>query len=154
MTLLKKLFKRASDSLKKNEKELNADEVESIVNAYGALLEKGVPASGCVADVNKLPDTKERVMNALLMTMLSAVDPELKAALKFGFTNLANFQEGVGERDIGLDLSGIDAKNMTKEDLIRLAKEIQEPFSEYEKWIPIIEKEQNELEQILKTLGL
>jgi hypothetical protein len=75
-----------------------------IINAYGAFLEKSAPTPGCVADASKLPFPKARISEAILFS-LGRSDPQMKEMLKAGYLELANWQEGVGPEDRGIDTS-------------------------------------------------
>lgn len=77
----------------------------NIVNRYGAFMRSSAfPAPGCVADTKKLPYEKEAIKVAFVLLMKLCNDPEKKEFLKYGYVSLANFQDGVGETDLGLDL--------------------------------------------------
>ena len=77
----------------------------NIVNRYGAFMRSSAfPAPGCVADTKKLPYEKEAIKVAFVLLMKLCNDPEKKEFLKYSYVSLANFQDGVGETDLGLDL--------------------------------------------------
>lgn len=77
----------------------------NIVNRYGAFMQSSAfPAPFCVADTKKLPYEKETIKGAFILLMRLCEDPKRKELLKYGYVSLANFQDGVGETDLGLDL--------------------------------------------------
>jgi hypothetical protein len=59
-----------------------------IVQAYGKRLETSAPAPGTVADVNKLPYTKQQIKEALIAVLRSTDDPQMKEYLKIGYIQL------------------------------------------------------------------
>lgn len=83
--------------------------LNKIVNDYGATLaSSAAPFPGCVADACKLPYPKEDIKMALLHMLRVVEDAQLRSALKMCYISLAQWQEGVGDTDVGLDFSKID----------------------------------------------
>jgi hypothetical protein len=121
-----------------------------IINVYGAVLEKESPCPGCVADANKLPFPKKQIKQALIMGLNSTNDSYMKQNLKNGYIFLADWQEGVGKTDQGINLLAMDLN----EDIKELTQKIREQSENYKKWEPLVEKERKELEQELKKLNL
>ena len=115
-----------------------------IVQAYGKTLETNAPTPGTVADVNKLPYTKQQIKSAIIEALRSTDDSQMKEALKVGYIQLSDWQEGVGEADQGVDLT---------QDIESLAKAVLEESFDLD-WMPIMHKEQEALIQELKELGL
>jgi len=121
-----------------------------IVQGYGKVIETARPAPGTVADVNKLPYPKEQIKDALIVALRSADNPQEKEYLKTGYILLADWQEGVGESNIGLDLSNIDLN----QDPNSLIENVQEKSKVSDYWMKVIQKEGEVLEQELRELNL
>lgn len=123
MKLLNRLFGRTkttqavSDSLTltaavKKILEAHAS-LNQIVNDYGATLaSSAAPWPGCVADARKLPHSKEDIKRALMYFLLTVEDSQLRSALKICYTSLAQWQEGVGDTDVGFASSKIDIRRV------------------------------------------
>jgi hypothetical protein len=141
---------QAIDETASNDEESTA---EAIVNAYGKTIEYLAPPPGGVADANKLPFPKERIKAALLL-MLKHSTPEQRPSLLAGYMMLADFQPGVGDKDVGIDFSQTDAANMSQEELVAFATKMTEGSAEREKWQAIATKERAQLEHDLQALGL
>jgi hypothetical protein len=121
-----------------------------IVQAYGKILETSAPAPGTVADVNKLPYTKQQIKEALIAVLRSTDDPQMKEYLKIGYIQLADWQEGVGESNQGLDLSNIDLNQDAKS----LAQQVLDQSVGSKNWATVVQKEQEALKQELQELNL
>jgi hypothetical protein len=121
-----------------------------IINAYGAVLEKKAPCPGCVADVSKLPYPKEQIKKALIIGLMTLNDPYMKQQFKNSYIYLADWQEGVGETDQGINLLGMDLN----EDFKEMAQKIREQPENYKKWDSIVKEERQELEKELRDLNL
>ncbi|MBT4764836.1 hypothetical protein HOO14_07560 [bacterium] len=115
-----------------------------IVQAYGKTLETNAPTPGAVADVSKLPYTKQQIKSAIIEALRSTEDSQMKEFLKVGYIQLSDWQEGVGEAGQGVDLT---------QDIENLAKAVLEESFDLD-WMPIMHKEQEALIQELKELGL
>ena len=59
---------------------------------------------GCIADTKKLPYDKEIIKTALILSFKLCDDPKTKEMIKVAYIGLADFQEGVGTVDVGLDI--------------------------------------------------
>lgn len=125
-------------------------EFVKVVQAYGAILENGAPTPGTVADSSKLPYPKHKIKEAIISALRSADDPTTKEHLKFGYVQLADWQEGVGEVNQGLDVSALDKSQDTE----ALAKAVLKQSADSEVWVAQSQKEAKELEQELHELGL
>jgi hypothetical protein len=135
MGILKRLFGGGDPTTQST---VPGQEAEKIIQAYGALLQAQPPAPGRVADARKLPFPKERIKAALIFGLKATNDQQM------------NWQEGVGENDIGLDLSNEDLYD----DPVKLAQKIVDQGSGHKKWQPIIKAEQEKLQKELVDLGL
>ena len=147
MGILKKLFSSGSATTPVT---MSGQEAEKIIQAYGAVLQTQAPAPGCVVDTIKLPFPKEKIKTALIFGLKGTDDQQTKEMLKIGYIQLAEWQEGVGEIDIGLDLSNMDLND----DPVKLAEQVSAQGSDHEKWQPIVKAEQERLKQELVDLGL
>jgi hypothetical protein len=125
-------------------------DVEKVVQAYGAVLQHDAPAPGCVADASKLPYPKEQIKQALITALRLTKDAPAREHLKVGYIQLANWQPGVGDVDLGFDASRVDQTD----DIQKQAQRIVTQFSGYEKWAPIITAETRALESELRRLNL
>ena len=123
---------------------------ERVVQAYGKLLDTSAPVPGTVADVNKLPYSKQQIKDAIFAALRMTDDPQIKEHLKSGYIQLSGWQEGVGESNQGLDVSALDMS----QDIESLAKTVIEQSTGSEKWTAIAQKEQEVLKQELQELGL
>ncbi|HWP23358.1 MAG TPA: hypothetical protein VNM15_04115 [Candidatus Binatia bacterium] len=157
MKLLNRLFGRtktgeaASDSLTLTaaaKKILTAHtSLIKIASDYGAVLaSSAAPPPGCVADARKLPHPKEQIKNALVYALGIVEDPQMRSALKICYISLANWQEGVGDIDTGLNVTKIDPSG----DIHELAKWIVAS----EKWLLKARAERESLVGELHKLGL
>jgi len=121
-----------------------------VVQAYGKLLETSSPVPGTVADVKKLPYPKLVIKKALVTAMRSTDDPKMKEHLKVGYIQLSDWQEGVGEIDLGLNMSALDMTQDTQS----LAQAVLEQSSGSEKWTAIAQEEREALMKELQEMGL
>lgn len=123
--------------------------LEKIVQDYGAILGSGAPAPGCVADVRELPYPKEHIKLALAFALSVTDDPQMRSHLKSGYISLADWQEGVGERPVGIDLT----KQDVNADPLELAREIAASADEMTKWRAVVSAEAEALKAELQELG-
>lgn len=130
---------------------MTATEAERIVQAYGNTLQHDAPTPSCVADVSKLPDSKKRIKEALLIALKHCDNPQEKETLKIGYLQLADFQEDVGSSNIGIDLTDIDIE---KDNLENISQQIASQGKDSDKWMKIVSKEQEALKNELKHKDL
>jgi len=123
---------------------------EKIVQDYGAVLGSAAPAPGCVADARKLPYPKERIKQALVFALRMTKEPQMREQLKVGYISLSDWQEGVGDATVGIDLTNLDPNA----DPVDLAKRITSQGAAAEKWLPKVKAEQEALKAELQKLGL
>lgn len=147
MGILKKLFGGGRSTSSGTMSEQDAEE---IIQAYGAVLQTQVPTPGCVADISKLPFPKEKIKTALIIGLKATNDKEMKEMLKVAYIQLADWQEGGGESDQGLDLSNMNIDD----DPRKLAEQVLAQGSSHEKWKPVVQAEQEKLKQELVSIGL
>jgi hypothetical protein len=114
-------------------------EAEKIVQEYGAVLASSALTRGLVADTRNLPHPKERIKQALVFALRSTKELQMREQLKSAYILLANYQEGVGDTTVGLDL--------TKADL-------NLDLAEMKKWWPLVVAELQALKFELEKQGL
>jgi hypothetical protein len=85
---------------------------------------------------------------ALITLLKSNEDPQMLEHLKSSYWLLADWQDGVGNTNVGLDLSNMDLTA----DPIELAKQMSEQSNDNE-WKEKAEKERQQLRAELKELG-
>lgn len=123
---------------------------EKIVQDYSAVLGSAAPAPGCVADARKLPHQKERIKQALVFALRMTKEPQMREQLKVGYISLSDWQEGVGDATVGIDLTNMGPNA----DPVQLAKRITTQGAAAEKWLPKVKAEQEALKAELQKLGL
>lgn len=122
---------------------------QEIIQKYGAILENGAPAPGCVADASKLPFSKGQIKEALVIGLKATTDTKMKEMLKVAYIQLADWQDGVGSSDQGIDLSRINP-----EDDVKLAEQVLAKSGGHDKWAPIALAEGEALKKELERQGL
>ncbi len=147
MSFLKRLFGGGGTTTPATMSEQKAEEV---IQTYGAALETKAETPGRVADISELPFPKGKIKEALIIGLKTTNDQEVKEMLKVGYIQLADWQEGVGKTDQGLDLLKMDPN----EDQVKLLQQILAEESRHQKWQPVVLAEQKELKQELVDLGL
>lgn len=135
------------ENTEKNHEETDS-EFMRIVQAYRNILETSVP--GMVADVSKLPYTKQQIKDAIVAAIRISEDSQMKEYLKVGYIQLSNWQVGVGESNQGFDVS---AMNMNQ-DPETLANTVIEKLEGAEAWNTFVQKEQEALNKELQAIGL
>ncbi|MCK9419129.1 MAG: hypothetical protein M0R70_07105 [Nitrospirae bacterium] len=148
MGLLGRFFGRAKS--KQTDSSLTPEVAEKIVNDYGAVLASAVPAPGCVADERKLPHPKEHIKQALVFALCMTKEPQMREQLKIAYITLADWQQGVGDAAVGLDLTKMDLNAEPDE----LAKQIMSQGADVEKWLQKVKAEQESLRGELQKRGL
>ncbi len=129
---------------------MSQQEAVEIIQKYGAVMEHQSPTPGCVADLSKLPYMKEQIKEALVIGLKADANPQMKEMLKVGYLQLADWQEGVGDTDQGIDLTNADLDD----DPMKSAESVLAQSTGHEKWSSIAQAEQAALKQELKELGL
>lgn len=147
MSILARIFgraKRAPDA------PISQQQAVEIIQKYGAILENGAPAPGCVADASKLPFSKAQIKEALVTGLKATTDSKMKGMLKVAYIHLADWQDGVGSADQGLDLSRINPED----DPVKLAEQVLAKSEGHDKWVPIALAEEEALKKELERQGL
>jgi hypothetical protein len=129
---------------------MTPEAAQKLVQDYGAVLGSSAPAPGCVADVRNLPHSKERMKQALVFALRLTKEPQMREQLKSGYISLADWQEGVGNERVGIDLTKMDLNA----DPLEMAKRIASQGSVMEKWTPLVQAEREALKSELQKLGL
>ena len=145
-----RMQRNAGESSQSARGNLTAINVEEIIQAYGVVLTESPPMPGIVADVARRPYSKSRIKRAILIALSTINDLAQKEPLKIGYIQLADFQEGIGSTDIGLNLPGIDLENASAEEL---AKEVLSQIEGSEDWQPLVLKKQEVLHLELQAAG-
>ncbi len=130
------------------------NQADLIINAYGKTLEYLAPGPGCVADEEKLPFPKAKIKAAIKMLLHCAPDASQRYLLEFGYLHLADFQPGVGSRNIGLDLSNTDTLKLSDSEMLSLCGTILESTDEVKSWLEIAEAERIQLTEELRSWNL
>jgi uncharacterized protein YlaN (UPF0358 family) len=154
MSFFGSLFGKKKSVQQKNEedKKLLMDAIrsaEKIVHVFGEFIESPqYPGMNTIADTKILPYEKEVIKEALKLYMKVTKDEEYKKLLKTVYTFLADFQEGVGETNLGETPSTVpeikDKNNMTEEEklaILYLAKKWTEKRQEVAPFEEKVEKE-------------
>jgi hypothetical protein len=147
MGLIKNLFGRKKDY---SEPSMSLEQATEIVWAYGGVLENSTPAPGSVADASRLPYSKPKIKQALIVMLRSSENPRIKEYLKSAYLSLADWQEGVGQANNGCDLSNADHKSDPK----KRKKQSLSQAKNFEKWYTKAKAEGLQLESELQNLGL
>jgi hypothetical protein len=101
-------------------------------------------------DAGSLPHPKELIKQALILALLLETDPKQREVLKGGYIMLSDWQEGVGDEPVGLDVTKMDLNADPKE----LAKRIHDPVHRLIKWQAVAKEEREALKSELQKLGL
>jgi len=126
------------------------EEMNKIVQEYGSAMVNCGPPPGGVADASKLPYPKSKIKKAIIQALQLDDAPEMATSLKGGYTQLSDWQEGVGDANIGLDLStfGVDM------DTSERAEAFLKRQSQMEEWKAKVDSELGSLRADLLKLGL
>lgn len=126
------------------------EEMNKIVQEYGSAMVNCGPPPGGVADASKLPYPKLKIKKAIIQALQLADDPGMATSLKGGYTQLSDWQEGVGDANVGLDLSqfGVDM------DTSERAEAFLKRQSQMEEWKDKVDSELGSLRADLIKLGL
>ena len=140
MGILRKIF-GGNQRAQEKQMEKTIAGVNKIVNDYGDFMQSSAfPAPGCIADTKKLPYDKEIIKTAFILSLKLCDDPEMKEMLKVAYVGLADFQDGVGLVDVGLDMrklpnpQNVDFNDRTKLECISKKMErLMESFEQFKK---------------------
>jgi hypothetical protein len=149
MGILSRLFGKKAQATDFNEA-MRPELAMEIIEAYGAILEHHPPSPLSVADSSQLPYPKEKIKEALITGINLTDNKNMKETLKIVFVELANWQQGVGDKDQGLDFSEIDLNGDPRKALELYKKQ----HDDLDKWTPLVEAERAASEKELRNLGL
>lgn len=124
-------------------------EAEEVVQRYRRIMVDDATSLGCVADERKLPDSKEQIKKALLLSLAEEEDEQAREHLKTGYILLANFQPGVGEKNVGIHVTNKDMAGSSESERTKVVTQ----SDVYKKWQPVVDKEFEELVNDLRKLG-
>ena len=139
-----------------SKKEFSNVSDDDIVSAYGDFISENHQVD-LIWDVSKLPYPKEIIKDALIRVYARETTAQDKQkAIGVCFTYLSQFQEGVGDEDLGNNLLGIqklldaeEAGHINDEQLQTLLKEEHEKTDKnkvlYEKFDKLVQKEMIEI---------
>ena len=143
MGLFKKIF---GSKDKSTDSTMTFQQAADIAGAYGDVLVSIVP--GAIADASKLPHSKPIIKQALITLLKTNKDPQMIEHLKSSYWLLADWQDGVGQTNIGFDPSSIDITA----DPVELAKQLSAQSGNKE-WTEKADKERQQLRAELGDLG-
>ncbi|BHH84353.1 hypothetical protein [Desulforhopalus sp. 52FAK] len=126
------------------------EEIDRILKAYGKTLQNDSPDLGCVADEIKLPYSKDKIKAAIILTLKNTDDGNVKELLKAGYLQLANWQAGVGNENIGADVSVLSSDM----DIREKARVFSEQVGLGKEWQEKSNQERQSLQAELGKLGL
>jgi hypothetical protein len=129
---------------------MTGERVLDIVTKYGAVLESEAPMPGCVADVTKLPFPKAEIKEALVHALRVTSDAKMKDFLKIAYVQLADWQEGVGANNPGLDIGKVDRSASIEAQAIQIAS----MSKGQNKWSQLALAEGESLKKELEEKGL
>jgi hypothetical protein len=124
----------------------------AVVHDYGvAVLSVSAAGRGCIADVCRLPHTKQRIKEALVLLLSVTEEVDLRERLKTSYLLLADWQEGVGQtiapnppsQGAG-EASGAGAQDTQARDAA---------WQAWEQWRPRVLQEERALKAELQQLG-
>ena len=127
---------------------MSVEYATKIAGAYGNILENNAPVPGTFADTSKLPYPKPIIKQALTLLLKSNTDIQVKDHIKTAYLFLADWQEGIGSTNVGLDLTGMDISA----DPMQLVEKITSQDNGIEKWQTIANEERQQLKTELDNL--
>lgn len=102
MGLLSRFFPRKKESVDREKLARALECAEQMVFDFGEFVQTPeYPKPGSVADTNRLPYEKERLKAAFQLCITACRDEARKQLLKTVYSFLADFQDGVGKKDLG-----------------------------------------------------
>ena len=123
---------------------------QKVVQEYANFLNTSAPLPGCVADTSELPHEKALIKASLFACINATGDPELIGHFKNGYLMLSAWQQGVGNKVLGVDFTRINLE----EDPIDIATDVQYQNEQVAHWTPVVLKEQKILAAELLSLGV
>ena len=123
---------------------------QQIVKDYANTIERSAPLPLTVSDTKHLPYSKSIIKEAIINELKNTNDENLKGYLKYGYTLLANWQDNVGDHDVGINLQNVDLDTGNPKNHI---KNFQKQSNQYNEWKQLIEEEEKNLKKELEQLG-
>ena len=137
-------FMGDKEDAKKIQKKL--EQAQSIIRAYGPVLEEKGQKQLYVSDESKLPYPKEQIKKAILIALIISNDPDTKEMLKTGYLSLCLWQKGVGENDVMYSFDpDIVNTNDSPEKILQDLKEAEKEMDS--SWLTIINHDRHSLRQ-------
>ena len=149
MGIFSRLFGRGRPESEAPARLTNA-EVGTIIGAYGAVLARGEVGAGIIADTTRLPYPKSTIKAALQVALRLTLDAQMKEQLKIGYISLADWQDGVGGKPLGVNLQNLDLST----DPLVLAQALATPDPKATAYQKKADAEAQVLQNELKSLGL
>jgi len=126
---------------------------EKVVQDYGAAMHaKRAEGHGCIADVQALPHSKERIKQALVLLLGATDDAQFREQLKSSYLLLADWQQGVGDAMVGIAPTA-DTQGRCAEEGAATSTQ-SAAWEEWERWRPKVLQEERALKAELQQLGL
>jgi len=127
---------------------LPVDEAIKIIQDYGEIMLNKSPAPFYIADVKKLPHSKSKIKDALMLALSAKGREAMVDALKIGYLQLANWQEGIGDADLAIGM--VDDGKSSEEKL----KLVEEHYELVKRWNALLEDERIVLKNDLVSIGV
>jgi len=139
------LGKRSKDKLRPS---MPVSDAITIIQDYGRIMLHKSPAPFYISDINKLPHPKDTIKQALMMVLSVNGKEQIMDALKIGYMQLANWQEGIG--DVDFAIGAIDSDEGVKQRIKRIISN----YEEVDEWCALIEEERVMLKSDLVSIGV
>lgn len=138
------------DLLKREDIRHTLKQAEKIVHEYAASILSEISTSRSIIAADRLPYPKKLIKLALILWLHLETDQKQREVLKSGYLGLADWQEGVGNEPVGLDMTKIDLNA----DPLELAKQVIGPLTVVVKWNAVSGEEMGALKSELQQWGL
>ena len=145
MGIVKKILGKWSGS--RSRSRMSISDAIMIIQDYGYIMLHKSPAPFYISDVNKLPYPKENIKQALMMALSVNGEEQTMDALKIGYMQLANWQEGIG--DVDFAIGAVDSDEGASERIKRIISN----YEEVDEWCELIEEERVMLKSDLVSIG-
>jgi hypothetical protein len=146
MSAFKSIFEQNNTG---DDSDMTFEKAADIAGSYSDVLEYSAPSPGTVADASKLPYPKALIKQAIILLLEINTDLQIKEQLIFAYLLLADWQEGVGNTNAGLDLSNMELTTGPAE----LAERVSAQDDADKMWTNKAEKERRQLRTELQELG-
>ena len=129
------------------------EQVATIIESYGTVLEEKAKAPMFIADESKLPFPKDQIKNAILLALLISKERKVREYLKVAYLELVMWQMGVGDEDVqyGYLVSGHSLDDRPE----YLAKDLlNDDDGMDDSWMSVIMEERNKLKLEIDKIRL